>query len=59
MNKVKIENIKTGVVKEVSINLLNDYVGTGEFKVYEEKQKEEKPLFVNNNKNRHNKKRGK
>lgn len=50
--KVKVKNIKTGVIKEVSKSLAGDYVGTGEFELYQEKKVEEtKPKsFVNESK---------
>lgn len=41
MEKVKIKDIKTGVVKEVNKSLAGDYVGTGKFKIVENKEKDE------------------
>lgn len=35
MTKVKIQNIKTNVEKEIEKNLLSDYISTKEWKVYE------------------------
>lgn len=37
MEKIKIQDIKTGAVKEVKKVLAGDYLGTGRFKLYEEK----------------------
>lgn len=42
MEKIKIQNIKTGAVKEVKKVLAGDYIGTGDFKLYEEKKEEPK-----------------
>ena len=43
MEKVKVKDIKTGAIKEVNKALVDDFVGTGNFVVYEEKEpKEEK-----------------
>ena len=39
MVKVKIENIKTKVVKEVEKAIASDYLGTGTWKLVEEKYK--------------------
>jgi hypothetical protein len=54
MNKVKVKNIKTGVIKEINKSLAGDYVGTGDFVLVEEKEQSEekkqtfaKPSFVN------------
>ena len=38
MSKVKIKNIKTGVIKEVEKSLAGDYVGTGKFELVNEKK---------------------
>ena len=38
MELVKIQNIKTGVIKEVKKSLASDFIGTGEYKLYEEKK---------------------
>ena len=37
MEKVKVINKKTGAVKEIKKALAGDYIGTGEFEMYEEK----------------------
>lgn len=50
MDKVKIMNINTGVVKEVSKAIASDFVGTKEWKIVdkETEKKETKPkTFVN------------
>ena len=36
MEKVKVINKKTGVVKEVKKTLAGDYIGTGDFEMYKE-----------------------
>jgi len=41
MEKVKVKDIKTGAVKEVNKTLASDYVGTGRFELYKEKEKKE------------------
>ena len=38
MDKVKIKNIKTGAVTEVKKALADDYIGTGDFVLLEEKE---------------------
>ncbi len=52
MEKVKIKDIKTGAVKEVNKSLAGDYVGTGNFKIVNEKAREEveKLTFSKNSK---------
>nr|DAI31733.1 MAG TPA: hypothetical protein [Bacteriophage sp.] len=40
MVKVKIENIKTKVVKEVEKAIASDYLGTGVWKLVEEKKEQ-------------------
>lgn len=49
MEKVKVKDIKTGAIKEVNKALVGDFVGTGDFVVVEENEKEEKQpkSFVN------------
>ena len=42
MDKVKIQDIKTGAVKEVKKVLASDYIATGKFRLYEEKKEEPK-----------------
>lgn len=37
MNKVKIKNIKTGAITEVKKTLADDFIGTGDFILLEEK----------------------
>lgn len=44
MEKVKIKDIKTGVIKEVKKSLASDYVGTGKFTLVNEKE-EKKTSF--------------
>lgn len=39
MSKIKIQDIKTGAVKEVEDVLVGDFIGTGDFKIYVEKEK--------------------
>lgn len=41
MEKVKVKDVKTGAVKEVNKTLASDYVGTGRFELYKEKEKKE------------------
>lgn len=36
--KLKLENIKTGVVKEIEKSLASDYIATKEWKLVEEKK---------------------
>ena len=36
MEKVKVINIKTKVIKEINENLVNEYLGTGEYKIFKE-----------------------
>lgn len=49
MEKVKIQNIKTGVIKEVAKSLAGDFVGTGNFKLVENKKVDNTPKsFVEN-----------
>lgn len=43
MARVKIKDVKTGAVKEVEKSLASDFIGTGKFKLYEEK-KEKTPF---------------
>ena len=38
IEKVKIKNIKTGAIEEVKKSLAGDYIGTGNFVLYEEKE---------------------
>lgn len=53
MNKVKIKDVKTGVVKEVEQSLASDYVGTGKFEIYSETKEViiEKPKMTFEKKN--------
>ena len=53
MNKVKIKDVKTGVVKEVEQFLASDYVGTGKFEIYSETKEViiEKPKMTFEKKN--------
>lgn len=39
MSKIKIQDVKTGAIKEVEDILVDDFIGTGDFKVYDEKEK--------------------
>lgn len=50
MEKVKIQDVKTGVVKEVKKALAGDFVGTGNFRIYEEKKEVKSNLFTKNDK---------
>ena len=46
MQTVKIRDVKTGAVKEVSKSLASDYVGTKKFVIVtEEKKSQSKPLY--------------
>lgn len=38
MEKIKIINIKSNIVKEVSKTIASDYIGTKEWKTYEPKK---------------------
>lgn len=40
MAKIKIENIKTKVIKEVEKVIASDYLGTGNWKLVEEKKEQ-------------------
>lgn len=42
METVKVKDKKTGAVKEIKKSLAGDYVGTGNFVLFEEKKFEEK-----------------
>lgn len=42
MEKVKIQDVKTGVIKEVAKTLASDYIGTKKFKIAEEKKADKK-----------------
>lgn len=42
MNKVKVRNKKTGVIKEVEKAMASDFIGTGEFELVENKKVEPK-----------------
>lgn len=44
MERVKVISKKTGAIKEIKKALAGDYIGTGEFEMYESK-KENKPKF--------------
>jgi len=47
MDKIKIKDKKTGAIKEVKKVLADDYIGTGNFVLYDEKkEKEESKSFV-------------
>ena len=52
MEKVKVKDIRTGVVKEVKKSLAGDYVGTGNFEIVNEKEKVEieRPSFSKSSK---------
>lgn len=47
MDKVKIIDKKTGAIKEVKKSLAGDYIGTGNFEIYEETKK--KSVVLNKN----------
>lgn len=58
MARVKVKDIKTGAVKEVEKSLASDFIGTGKFKLYEEKKEKtpfveetKKPFLVKEEKN--------
>jgi hypothetical protein len=42
MDKIKIKDKKTGAIKEVNKALADDFIGTGEFELVEEKKASEK-----------------
>ena len=46
MEKVKVKYKKTGAIKEVNKALVGDFVGTGNFVVYEEKEEKQPKSFV-------------
>ena len=48
MDKVKIKDKKTGAILEVKKTLASDYIGTGNFVIYEEEPKREVKIFSNN-----------
>ena len=39
MDKVKVKDVRNGVVKEVSKSIAGDYIGTGNFKLVETENK--------------------
>ena len=45
MDKVKIQDVKTGAIKEVKKVLASDYIATGKFRLYEEKEEQKKVVF--------------
>ena len=46
MERVKIQDKRTGAVKEVKKTLAGDYIGTGNFILYKETKKQEsKPKY--------------
>jgi len=47
MEKVKIKNIKTGAIEEVKKALAGDYIGTGNFVLYEENEEFKPKTNVN------------
>ena len=46
MARVKIKDVKTGAVKEVEKSLASDFIGTGKFKLYEEKKEKTQNIYV-------------
>ena len=49
MDKVKIRDIKTGVIKEVNKSLAGDFIGTKKFVIVDEKKEVSMPKsFVEN-----------
>ena len=44
MQKVKIQDIRDGSIKEVKKELADDFIGTGKFVLYEEPKPEEKKI---------------
>lgn len=49
MDKVKIQDVKTGVIKEVKKVLASDYIATGKFRLYEEKKEKKSNIFSKQN----------
>jgi len=49
MEKVKIQDIKTGAIKEVNKSIAGDFIGTGKFCLYEEKKEEPKKVVFPKN----------
>lgn len=47
METIKIKDVKTGAIKEVKKSLASDYVGTGKFEIYKEKEKPNFKFNVN------------
>lgn len=45
METVKIKDKKTGAIKTVKKSLASDYVGTGKFDLYKEKEEKKSPRF--------------
>ena len=43
--KVKVKDIKTGVIYEVKKSLASDYVGTGDFELVSDEKEEKKSAF--------------
>lgn len=39
MEKVKVKNKKTGIVKEINKNVASDFLGTKEWEVYSEQER--------------------
>ena len=50
MEKIKIQDIRNGAIKEVKKALAGDFIGTGNFKLYEEnkviKEEPKKAIFT-------------
>ena len=44
MVKVKIQDVKSNVIKEVEMSIASDFVGTGKFRLYKEKKVQPKPI---------------
>ncbi len=47
MDKIKIQNKKTGAIEEVKKEIAGDFIGTQEWVIYEKKENKEepKPIF--------------
>ena len=45
METVKIKDKKTGAVKTVKKSLASDYIGTGKFELFKEKEEKKSPRF--------------
>ena len=48
--KVKIKDIKTGIIYEVKKSLASDYIGTGDFELVKDEKVEKKSSFYKSEK---------